>query len=92
MFGKDRGDVTIRPHPEQADIEDHIVELACVRLSGLIQVEAAVAGRHFVNSIGVQHQWLGKKVKGLLGIPVRIVRGHKPLVSPPQLDPRPVDG
>ena len=92
MFGKDRGHVTIRPHAEQADIEDHIAKLMRVRLGSLIQVEAAVAGRHFVNSIGVEREWFGKQVKGLLGIPVSIVRGHKPLVSPPQLDPRPVDG
>ena len=35
--------MTIGPHPEQADIEDHVAEFARVRLSGLIQVEAAVA-------------------------------------------------
>ena len=65
---------------------------ASVRLGGLIKVETGVAGRHFVNPIRVQVQRLSKHVKGLLGVPIWMVSGHESLISPPELDPRPVDG
>ena len=87
MLRKDRGDMPVWSHSQQADVEDNIVELSRVRLSGLIKVEAAVAGRHLVNSFGAQLERLGKHIKSLLGVPIWIVRGHESLVSPPKLDP-----
>jgi hypothetical protein len=87
MLRKDRSNVAVWSHSQQANVEDDIVELSRVRLRGLIKVEAAVARRHLVNSIGAQLQRLAKHIKSLLGVPIWIVGGHESLVSPPELDP-----
>jgi hypothetical protein len=92
VLRKNGCDVAVWTHAKQADVEHDIVELSRVRLGGLIKVETGVAGRHFVNPIRVQLQRLSEHVKSLLRIPIWTISGHETLISPPELDPRPVDG
>jgi hypothetical protein len=91
MFGKDRCHVAVWSHAEQADVENNVAKLSRVRLSCLIKVENAIAGRHLVYSIRIQPERLGKQVESLLSVPVWMISRHEPLVPPPKLDTRPVD-
>ena len=74
-------------HAEQADVEDDVVKLSGVRLGGLVELEAAVACRHLMDSVRVECQRCREQVKGLLGVPVGIISGHETFVAPPKLDP-----
>src|SRR4029453_14008547 len=62
-----------------------------VRLGSLIEIESALAGGHFMDSIRVESEWRGKQVKGLLRVPVGMISGNEPFVAPPELDARPLD-
>ena len=87
MLGEDRGDVAVRAHPEQADVEDRVAELGGVGVGGRIQVEAAVAGAASHGSGRGSGRAAPQQVERLLGVAVGVAGGHEPLVAPPELDP-----
>jgi hypothetical protein len=80
------------PHAQQADVEAHAIELARVCLSGLIELESAIARGHFMDSVRVESERRRKQVKRLLRVPVGMISGYETFVAPPKLDTRPVHG
>ena len=94
MAGEQRGHVAVRSDAEHHDLERAAAlgpELAAVRVGGLGDGREVVGRADLVDPGGVDADRVEERGPGCAGVAVGGVAGDEALVTPPEVDARPVD-